>query len=151
MPERYLLVLDARRTDDARSNIMMNLTGLGSDGQKLRDVLRVNEIDYRTRATVEMEPSRDLIVRVENEEAMVDYWLGVFPLGATIASPYFARTPKGTFAYVTIGGTNEVKVFRTDDFSQAATIPVGNLPHVKRRVLEAARGLERDHRKAGEE
>lgn len=36
---------------------------------------------------------------------------------------------KGTFAYVTVGGTNEVKVFRTDDFSQAATIPVGNLPH----------------------
>lgn len=41
----------------------------------------------------------------------------------------FARTSKGTFAYVTIGGTNEVKVFRTDDFSQVATIPVGNLPH----------------------
>jgi YVTN family beta-propeller protein len=41
----------------------------------------------------------------------------------------FAHTPKGTFAYVTIGGTNEVKVFRTDDFSQVATIPVGNLPH----------------------
>jgi len=41
----------------------------------------------------------------------------------------FARTPKGTFAYVTIGGTNEVKVFRTDDFSLVATIPVGNLPH----------------------
>jgi YVTN family beta-propeller protein len=41
----------------------------------------------------------------------------------------FARTPKGTFAYVTIGGTNEIKVFRTDDFSQVATIPVGNLPH----------------------
>ncbi|VIO70145.1 YncE family protein [Bradyrhizobium ivorense] len=41
----------------------------------------------------------------------------------------FAKTSKGTFAYVTIGGTNEVKVFRTDDFSQVATIPVGNLPH----------------------
>ena len=41
----------------------------------------------------------------------------------------FARTAKGTFAYVTIGGTNEVKVFRTDDFSQVATIPVGKLPH----------------------
>src|SRR5580692_5365216 len=41
----------------------------------------------------------------------------------------FARKAKGTFAYVTIGGTNEVKVFRTDDFSQVATIPVGNLPH----------------------
>jgi YVTN family beta-propeller protein len=35
----------------------------------------------------------------------------------------------GTFAYVTIGGLNEVKVFRTSDFSQVATIPVGKLPH----------------------
>jgi YVTN family beta-propeller protein len=41
----------------------------------------------------------------------------------------FAQTAKGTFAYVTIGGLNEVKVFRTDDFSQVATIPVGKLPH----------------------
>ena len=41
----------------------------------------------------------------------------------------FAATDKGTFAYVTIGGLNEVKVFRTDDFSQVATIPVGKLPH----------------------
>jgi YVTN family beta-propeller protein len=49
--------------------------------------------------------------------------------GAITNHVNFARTPKGTFAYVTIGGTNEVKVFRTDDFSQAATIPVGNLPH----------------------
>jgi YVTN family beta-propeller protein len=35
----------------------------------------------------------------------------------------------GTFAYVTVGGLNEVKVFRTDNFEQVATIPVGNLPH----------------------
>jgi YVTN family beta-propeller protein len=41
----------------------------------------------------------------------------------------FAHTAKGTFAYVTIGGLNLVKVFRTDDFSEVATIPVGNLPH----------------------
>lgn len=41
----------------------------------------------------------------------------------------FAHTAKGTFAYVTVGGTNEVKVFRTDDFAQVATIPVGSLPH----------------------
>lgn len=41
----------------------------------------------------------------------------------------FAHTAKGTFAYVTIGGLNEVRVFRTDDFSQVATIPVGDLPH----------------------
>src|SRR5579871_678759 len=41
----------------------------------------------------------------------------------------FAHTAKGTLAYVTIGGSNQVKVFRTDDFSQVATIAVGNLPH----------------------
>jgi len=41
----------------------------------------------------------------------------------------FARTPRGTFAYVTVGGLNQVKVFKTDDFSQVATISVGNLPH----------------------
>ena len=35
----------------------------------------------------------------------------------------------GMFAYVTVGGLNVVKVFRTSDFSQVATVPVGNLPH----------------------
>lgn len=41
----------------------------------------------------------------------------------------FAKTPSGTFAYVTVGGLNVVKVFRTDDFSLVATVPVGKLPH----------------------
>lgn len=41
----------------------------------------------------------------------------------------FAHTANGTFAYVTIGGLNEVKVFRTDNFTQVATIQLGNLPH----------------------
>jgi YVTN family beta-propeller protein len=41
----------------------------------------------------------------------------------------FVRNANGSFAYVTIGGLNEVKVFRTDDFRQVATIPVGKLPH----------------------
>jgi YVTN family beta-propeller protein len=41
----------------------------------------------------------------------------------------FVHNANGTFAYVTIGGTDEVKVFRTDDFSQVATIPVDDLPH----------------------
>lgn len=40
-----------------------------------------------------------------------------------------AHNANGMFAYVTVGGLNQVKVFRTDDFSQVATIPVGNLPH----------------------
>jgi YVTN family beta-propeller protein len=41
----------------------------------------------------------------------------------------FAHNANGTFAYVTVGGLNEVQVFRTDDFSKVATIPVGKLPH----------------------
>lgn len=39
------------------------------------------------------------------------------------------KNAAGMFAYVTVGGLNQIKVFRTDDFSQVATIPVGNLPH----------------------
>ena len=41
----------------------------------------------------------------------------------------FVRNSNGMFAYVTVGGLNEVKVFRTDNFEQAATISVGKLPH----------------------
>jgi len=41
----------------------------------------------------------------------------------------FAGTEKGQFAYVSIGGLNQVQVFRTDNFERVATIPVGRLPH----------------------
>jgi YVTN family beta-propeller protein len=41
----------------------------------------------------------------------------------------FVRTSRGQFAYVSVGGLNEVQVFRTDDFSKVATIQVGKLPH----------------------
>ena len=39
------------------------------------------------------------------------------------------RNAHGQFAYVTVGGLNEVQVFRTDDFTKVATIQVGKLPH----------------------
>ena len=41
----------------------------------------------------------------------------------------FVRDANGQFAYVTVGALNQVQVFRTDDFTPVATIPVGNLPH----------------------
>jgi YVTN family beta-propeller protein len=42
----------------------------------------------------------------------------------------FANNRNGKFAYVTIGGANEVKVFRRDATPElVATIPVGELPH----------------------
>src|SRR5580693_6414273 len=39
------------------------------------------------------------------------------------------RNVSGMFAYVTVGGLNEIKVFRTDNFEQVATILTGKLPH----------------------
>jgi YVTN family beta-propeller protein len=41
----------------------------------------------------------------------------------------FAYIGAKIVAYVTIGALNVVKVFRTEDFEQVATIPVGKLPH----------------------
>ena len=42
----------------------------------------------------------------------------------------FANNRNGKFAYITIGGANQVKVFRRDTTPElVATIPVGNLPH----------------------
>ena len=55
--------------------------------------------------------------------------LKTFETGPITNHVNFAKTAKGLFAYLTIGGSNEVKVFRTEDFEPFATIPVGNLPH----------------------
>jgi len=42
----------------------------------------------------------------------------------------FVRNANGQFAYVTVGGLNEVKVFTTTDPPEfVATIPTGDLPH----------------------
>jgi YVTN family beta-propeller protein len=41
----------------------------------------------------------------------------------------FANTPSGILAYVTVGGLNEVQVFRASDLTRVATIAVGRLPH----------------------
>jgi YVTN family beta-propeller protein len=39
------------------------------------------------------------------------------------------RNANGRFAYVTVGGLNQVLAFRTDSFDRVAQIPVGELPH----------------------
>jgi YVTN family beta-propeller protein len=41
----------------------------------------------------------------------------------------FVSNKNGQFAYVTVGGLNEVQVFGTKDFSKITTIHVGKLPH----------------------
>jgi YVTN family beta-propeller protein len=41
----------------------------------------------------------------------------------------FALTNQGQLAYVTVGGLNQVQVFRTDTFERIASIATGPLPH----------------------
>ena len=55
--------------------------------------------------------------------------LKTFDAGPITNHVNFVNNANGTFAYVTIGALNEIKVFRTDNFEQVATIEVGNLPH----------------------
>ncbi|WP_231420659.1 YncE family protein [Sphingomonas sp. Leaf205] len=55
--------------------------------------------------------------------------LKTFDTGAITNHVNIARTKNGQFAYVTVGTENVVKVFRTTDFVQVASIPVGALPH----------------------
>ena len=55
---------------------------------------------------------------------------GVIDTGFITNHLGFARTGRGTLAYVTIGGENVVKVYSTDAAPRLlATIPVGALPH----------------------
>ena len=49
--------------------------------------------------------------------------------GAITNHVNIVRNALGQFAYVTVGGLNEVQVYRTTDFAKVASIPVGKLPH----------------------
>lgn len=67
-------------------------------------------------------------VQVFNAQPPFDV-IKTFETGPITNHVNIVNNANGTFAYITIGGLNEVKVFRTDNFDQVATIPVGNLPH----------------------
>jgi YVTN family beta-propeller protein len=54
---------------------------------------------------------------------------GVIDTGPITNHVNIVRNGRGQFAYVTVGGLNMVKVFKTDTFEQVATIPTGALPH----------------------
>jgi YVTN family beta-propeller protein len=52
-----------------------------------------------------------------------------FAAGPITSHVNFVQNRNGSFAYVTVGGMNEVQVYRTGGFARVATIPVGPLPH----------------------
>jgi YVTN family beta-propeller protein len=67
------------------------------------------------------------VTRIDTEKLEVK---GVLDTGMITNHIGFAKTGSGTFAYVTVGGENAVKVFSTGDAPQlVASIPVGALPH----------------------
>jgi YVTN family beta-propeller protein len=67
------------------------------------------------------------VTRIDAQKMEV---VGVFDTGFITNHLHFAKTPSGTFAYVTVGGENVVKVFTLDAAPKlVATIPVGVLPH----------------------
>ncbi len=55
--------------------------------------------------------------------------LKVFDTGPITNHVNIVRNANGRFAYVTVGGLNQVLVFRTDTFERVALIPVGEVPH----------------------
>lgn len=56
--------------------------------------------------------------------------IALLDTGAITNHVNIVRNARGQFAYVTIGGLNEVKVFTTTDHPElVATIPTGELPH----------------------
>ena len=67
------------------------------------------------------------VTRINTETMEVT---GVFDTGFISNHVSFAKCPTGTFAYVTVGGENVVKVFTMDATPKlVATIPTGALPH----------------------
>jgi YVTN family beta-propeller protein len=67
------------------------------------------------------------VTRIDTERLEVK---GVIDTGMITNHLAFAKTAGGTFAYVTVGGENAVKVFTANDAPKlVTTIPVGALPH----------------------
>jgi len=67
------------------------------------------------------------VTRIDTQSLEVK---GVLDTGFITNHLGFARTARGTLAYVTVGGENVVKVYTTDAAPRLlATIPVGALPH----------------------
>lgn len=67
------------------------------------------------------------VTRIDTDKLEVK---GVFDTGFITNHLAFAKTGGSTYAYITIGGENMVKVYTTDDTPKlVATIPTGALPH----------------------
>ena len=91
---RYRVVLDAKIANDEHGVIQTRVHAMAPGGGEPSRIIATNEADFRTRAAVWIDATgEDMILRVDNELRIVDYWLAIFPEGAQITAPYFVRTP----------------------------------------------------------
>jgi YVTN family beta-propeller protein len=156
--ENYVSVIDPQKMKEIRRIELANgpgMTMFGPDGKyafvcsSFTPELAVVEVSsYKIiKRLPQVSPfSPDIAVSPENDEV----WITLKDVGKTqiynAKPPFdqkavldtgpitnhvnFANNRNGKFAYVTIGGTNEVKVFRRGKTPElVATIPTGELPH----------------------
>src|SRR6476659_5519866 len=156
--ENYVSVIDPAQLKETRRIELVNgpgMTMFGPDGKyafvcsSFTPELAV--IDVASHKTVkrlqQVSPfSPNIAVTPENDEVWITLkdvgkvqiysakppfeQKSVFDTGPITNHVNFANNRNGKFAYVTIGGANEVKVFRRGAIPDlVATIPVGELPH----------------------
>jgi von Willebrand factor type A domain len=89
---KYRLVFDAKNADDSDVGLIIGVKGSAGDTETSLVSLSDNQIKQRGVAEVAI-PEGGLTLRVGDAKDIRDYWLSVTPLNATVASPYFYKTP----------------------------------------------------------
>jgi YVTN family beta-propeller protein len=156
--ENYVSVIDPQKMKEMRRIELANGPGMTMFGPDSKYAFVCSSftpelaiIDVASHKVIKRMPqvspfSPDIAVTPENDEV----WITLKDVGKTqiynAKAPFdqkavldtgpitnhvnFANNRNGKFAYVTIGGTNEVKVFRRGATPElVATIPTGELPH----------------------
>src|SRR5882724_9824131 len=156
--ENYVSVIDPARLKETKRIELANgpgMTMFGPDGKyafvcsSFTPELAVVEVASHkiVKRLVQVSPfSPNIAVTPENDEVWITLkdvgkvqiysakppfeQKAVLDTGPITNHVNFANNRNGKFAYVTIGGANEVKAFRRGATPElVATIPVGNLPH----------------------
>jgi len=116
-PGYYHVVLESSRVDKDWSNLGIVLTDLrGFESEDDEEVLRGNEIDYRSRynAFIEVEQARTMVLRAAPNHRAEDYAFAIFENGSAVPSPFYSNCPDittislGTTQSLTLPESNSI-------------------------------------------
>ncbi len=156
--ENYVSVIDAALLKETRRIVMANgpgMTSFGPDGQYAfvcsSFTPELTVVDVKSRQILKRLPQAspfcpNIAVTPENDEVWITLkdvgkvqvfsakppfeQKALLDIGPITNHVNFVNNRNGKFAYVTIGGANQVKAFRRGKtLDLVATIPVGSLPH----------------------